>query len=152
MGRGIEREREREREMWIYPVNYSTNGKSSVSHKHCSVLGIDRAFWCARHPSLLLCTAFEERIHIGVTASLRSAIHLCFSSPACCSRCVPCTNMQFLTFWRRDFFFNFSTPCILNVNNTGTKQISIMKQTAFWREKSGEYRACLKYSVPIFVE
>ena len=27
-----------------------------------------------------------------------------------------------------------------------------MKQTAFWREKNGEYRACLKYSVPTFVE
>ena len=27
-----------------------------------------------------------------------------------------------------------------------------MKQTAFWREKNGEYRAYLKYSVPIFVE
>ena len=50
------------------------------------------------------------------------------------------------------FFFNFSTPCIQNVNNTGTKEVRIMKQTAFWREKNGEYRACLKYSVPIFVE
>ena len=29
------------------------------------------------------------------------------------------------------FFFNFSTPCILNVNNTGTKYVRIMKQTAF---------------------
>ena len=29
------------------------------------------------------------------------------------------------------FFFNFSTLCIGNVNNTGTKQVSIMKQTAF---------------------
>jgi hypothetical protein len=38
------------------------------------------------------------------------------------------------------------------VNKTGTKQISIMKQTAFLKEKNGEYRACLKYSVPIFVE
>ena len=38
------------------------------------------------------------------------------------------------------------------MNNTGTKHISIMKQTAFWREKNGEYRAYLKYSVPIFVE
>jgi len=28
-------------------------------------------------------------------------------------------------------FLNFSTPCILNVNNAGTKQVSIMKQTAF---------------------
>ena len=37
-------------------------------------------------------------------------------------------------------------------NNTGTKQVSIMKQTAFWREKNGEYTACLKYSVPTFVE
>ena len=39
------------------------------------------------------------------------------------------------------------------MNNTGTKQVSIMKQTAFWREKkNGEYRACFKYSVPTFVE
>jgi len=29
------------------------------------------------------------------------------------------------------FFFNFSTLCIQNVNNTGTEQVSIMKQTAF---------------------
>jgi len=29
------------------------------------------------------------------------------------------------------FFFNFSTSCILNVNNTGTKYVRIMKQTAF---------------------
>ena len=27
-----------------------------------------------------------------------------------------------------------------------------MKQTAFWREKNAEYRACLKYSLPIFIE
>jgi len=36
-----------------------------------------------------------------------------------------------LTLWRRNYFFNFSTSCIENVNNTGTKQVSIMKQTAF---------------------
>jgi hypothetical protein len=29
------------------------------------------------------------------------------------------------------FFFNFSTPCIQNVNNTGTKYVTIMKQTTF---------------------
>ena len=29
------------------------------------------------------------------------------------------------------FFFNFSTFCIQNVNNTETKQVSIMKQTVF---------------------
>jgi hypothetical protein len=38
------------------------------------------------------------------------------------------------------------------VNNAGTKQVSVMKETAFRREKKGDYRACLKYSVPIFVE
>jgi hypothetical protein len=36
-----------------------------------------------------------------------------------------------LTFWRRNYFFNFSTLCVQNVNNTGTKQVRIMKQTAF---------------------
>jgi len=29
------------------------------------------------------------------------------------------------------FFFNFSTPCILNVNNTGTKYVRIMKKLHF---------------------
>jgi len=39
------------------------------------------------------------------------------------------------------------------VNNTGTKKVSIMKKTAFLRErKKGDYAACLKYSVCIFVE
>ena len=61
-----------------------------------------------------------------------------------------CTGVQPLA--PELFFLNFSTPCIQNVNNTGTKQASIMKQTAFWRGKNGEYRACLKYSVPTFVE
>jgi len=28
-------------------------------------------------------------------------------------------------------FLNFSTSCIQNVHNTGTKQVSIVKQTAF---------------------
>jgi len=61
---------------------------------------------------------------------------------------------KWLTFWCRNYFFflNFSTLCILNVNNTGTKYVRIMKQTAFWREKYGEYILCLKYSVPIIVE
>ena len=31
------------------------------------------------------------------------------------------------------------------MNNTGTKYVRIMKQTAFWREKKGEYILCLKY-------
>jgi len=38
------------------------------------------------------------------------------------------------------------------VNNTGTKYVRIMKQTAFLKGKNGEYIPRLKYSVPIFVE
>ena len=68
----------------------------------------------------------------------------------------PSSNLQHylasLTLWRRIFFFNFSTLCIQNVNNTGTKKGSIMKWTAFWRGKNGECAACFKYSVRIFVE
>ena len=43
---------------------------------------------------------------------------------------IPC-----LTYWCRNYFFNFSTPCIWNVNNIGTKYVRIMKQNAFGREK-----------------
>jgi hypothetical protein len=38
------------------------------------------------------------------------------------------------------------------VNNTGTKYVRIIKQTAFRRGKTGEYIPCLKCSVPTFVE
>ena len=38
------------------------------------------------------------------------------------------------------------------MNNTGTKYVRIMKQTAFWGEKNGEYVPSLKYSVSIFFE
>ena len=61
-------------------------------------------------------------------------------------------NNVYLTFWDRNYFINFNTSCIQNVNNTGTKYIRSMKQTAFWRGKNGDYIQCLKYSVPIFVE
>ena len=40
----------------------------------------------------------------------------------------------------------------IKLNNTGTKYLRIKKQTAFLREKNGEYIPRLKYSVPIFVE
>jgi hypothetical protein len=38
------------------------------------------------------------------------------------------------------------------VNDTETKYVGIVKQTAFSKEKNGEYIPRLKYSVPIFVE
>ena len=44
-------------------------------------------------------------------------------------------SYTYLTFWNRNCFFNFRTPCTQNVNNTGTKYVRIMKQTAFCREK-----------------
>ena len=77
--------------------------------------------------------------------------HYCYLPLAWLGWDIP-ARLTALTFWRRNyFFFNFSTPCILNVNNTGTKYVRIMKRTAFWK-KNGEYIPCLKYSVPIFVE
>ena len=38
------------------------------------------------------------------------------------------------------------------MNNTGTKDVRFMKQTAFQRGENGEYISGLKYSVPVFVE
>jgi len=40
-------------------------------------------------------------------------------------------GINILTFWRRNYFLNSNTSSILNVNNTGTKYVGIMKQTAF---------------------
>jgi hypothetical protein len=51
--------------------------------------------------------------------------------PICCQQgpriSAQCTDQVQLTLWRLNFLLNFSTPCIQNVNNTGTKQGSIMK-------------------------
>jgi len=59
-------------------------------------------------------TASQAKIHVKTDLPLQSL-----------------TEQGNLTLWRRNYFFNFSTLCIKNVNNTGTKQVSIMKQTAF---------------------
>ena len=41
-------------------------------------------------------------------------------------------KIHFLTLWRRNYFFLISAhPVIQNVNNTGTKEVNIMKQNAF---------------------
>ena len=42
-------------------------------------------------------------------------------------------------------FLILAHPVYKNVNNTGTKYVRIMKQTAFWRKKNGEYIPCLNY-------
>jgi len=49
-------------------------------------------------------------------------------------------------------FLNFNTLVYKMWINPEPKYVRIMKQTAFWREKNGEYIPCLKYSVPVFVE
>jgi len=41
-----------------------------------------------------------------------------------------------LTFWRRNYFFNFSTPFIENVNNTGTKHARIMNTNCILKRKT----------------
>jgi hypothetical protein len=40
----------------------------------------------------------------------------------------------------------------MKCDNTGTKYVRIINQTAFETVKNGEYIPRLKYSVPIFVE
>ena len=61
------------------------------------------------------------------------------------------TKTHQLTFWCRNYFFNFSTP-VYKMWIIQEQNVRIMKQTAFWKEKKGEYIPCLKHSVPIFVE
>jgi len=100
-----------------------------------------------------------DKIHLSVLLELlklqsfqsEQVLFMDFS-PISCILHLEWLTLTGLTFWRQNYFFNFSTPCIQNVNNTGTKYVRIMKQTAFWREKNGEYIPCLKYSVPILVE
>jgi len=57
-----------------------------------------------------------------------------------------------LTFWRRNYFLNFSTPVykmwIIQKPNT----LELWNKLHFEEKKNGEYIPCLKYSVPIFVE
>ena len=70
---------------------------------------------------------FTEKKHMQ-TVQFISLLHVSTSKPPL-SGSIAIHNT--LTFWRRNYFFNFSTPCILNVNNPGTKYVRIMKQTAF---------------------
>jgi len=46
------------------------------------------------------------------------------------------SHIKTLTFWRRNYFFNFSTPVYKNVNNTGTKYVRIIKKLHFEEKKT----------------
>ena len=59
-------------------------------------------------------------------------------------------TLNCLTFWRRNYLILAHTAYKMWIIQE--PNVRIMKQTAFWREKNGEYIPCLKYSVPIFVE
>jgi len=61
--------------------------------------------------------ATQGKFHIMDTTNLKGH-HTQFSNP---HDLVPGVCPLFLTFWRRNYFFNFSTLCIQNVNKTGTK-------------------------------
>ena len=95
-----------------------------------------------RLPYHRLHTSDDRRIAVGWTGknaegNLRDLIRY---FPVCTDN--KCKTAMFvlympLTFWRRIFFFNFSTPCIQNVNNTGTKYVQAMfvlyMPLTFWR-------------------
>jgi len=78
--------------------------------------------------------AVDENTFKIWTFRVRDCIHYPHVTEGELKFCYPsrkCTFFHTLTFWRRNYFLNFSTPCVQNVNNTGTKQVRIMKQTAF---------------------
>ena len=109
-------------------VNYSEQGTKSLYNRLCHLWHKPRGQ-----------TQGHDKIGQAKSRVLRqqimsgSQMHVNEAKEASCKRqfCsfVHCT----LTLWRRNYYFflNFSTSCIQNVNNTGTKQVSIMKQTAF---------------------
>ena len=61
-----------------------------------------------------------------------------------------CTNS--LTFRRRTFFQILAHPVFKMWVIQKPNKVAVWKKTAFWRGKNGDYTACLKYSVRIFVE
>ena len=75
---------------------------------------------CAGDVCLL--SAYQGQLNSHIAGSGR-----CVTEAACISL----WRDTKLTFWRRNYFFNFSTPYIENINNTGTKYVTIMTQTAF---------------------
>jgi len=52
---------------------------------------------------------------------------------------------QGLTLWRQNFILNFSTPCILNVNNTGAKNVALWNKRHF--EEKKKRRLCSMFKI-----
>jgi len=94
-------------------------------------------FGCAEFPVAGCCRSRSKPMDyldggdLFVVLSFRRRTLLCGGS--CYDNVVEISRTYriYLTLWRRNYYFNFSTPCIQNVNNTRTKKVSIMEQTAF---------------------
>ena len=61
-------------------------------------------------------------------------------------------HVNILIFWRRNYFFNFSTPVYKMWIIQEPNKLELWNKLHFKERKNGEYTPCLKYSVPIFVE
>jgi len=57
-----------------------------------------------------------------------------------------------LTLWSRNYFFNLSTPVYKMWIIQEPNKLPLWNKLYFEEKKNREYRACLKYSVLIFVE
>jgi len=59
-----------------------------------------------------------------------------------------------LTFWRQKYIYIFLILAhpVCKMWIIQEQNVTIMKQTAFWRGKNGDYIPCLKYSVHIIIE
>jgi hypothetical protein len=109
-------------------------------------------YWRNLSPIMDLSTPYILQILRVATKEMKGSIHAVTFLPITCQM-LPLLNnsVMRLNVWRRNYFFlNFSTPCIQNVNNTGTKYVRIMKQTAFWREKRRVYTTFKVFSTYIF--
>ena len=61
-------------------------------------------------------------------------------------------KQQFLTLWRRIIFLILAHPVYKMLIIQEPNKLALWNKLYFEDRKNGEYRACLKYSVPIFVE
>jgi hypothetical protein len=86
---------------------------------------------CIQKVTVHLQTVLEVMSMSIYTGLNHLIVYICIHSLQICLRNVSyeCSHCSFnsLTLSARHPFQNFSTPCILNVNNTGAKQRSIMK-------------------------
>ena len=134
--------------IWSYNCNFMTGAFEITRHdSFCDLSFVQHIVRL-----LLVCWGKQHQQHLGLKDTKYIGKKGIITAEMDRQRWCSCDRPP-LTLWRRNYFFLISAHSVYKMwIIQEPKKLALWNKLHFEEKKNGEYRACLKYSVPTFVE